>query len=279
MPARLLRWFVLILLAGLLGACALSPEQPEAARQSASLALQQHQHAQASASGLDGRRVWFAGFAMNSTSHAFPGDLRLVERQLSALDHPLLTYEFSNELQTGQLQRPFATPGAFDETMQRIGEQLRPDDLVVLLVSTHGGKGLLSVNAASKDYRPFSSAQFERALKPLGNTPTVIVLSACHAGSFIPKLQRDNRVILTAASAERTSFGCAFEDQNTWFVNALFGPQFDASKSLAELMDQAKATISAREALMKVPASEPQIWIGPKAHWLAERPVRDWWQL
>jgi hypothetical protein len=280
MTARLLRGFALALVIGLLGGCAvLAPDQPEAARQSASLAVQQHQRAQASSRTLGGRRVWFAGFAMNSTSHAFAGDLRLVERRLSALDHPLLIYEFSNERQTGELHRPFATPRAFGETMKQISEQLRPDDLVMLLVSTHGSKGLLSVNAASKDYAPFTSAQFEQALKPLGDTPTIIVLSACHSGSFIPRLERNNRIILAAASAERTSFGCSFEDENTWFINALFGPQFDASKSLAELMAQAQSTVSARETRMKFQASEPQIWIGPKARWLAERPLRDWWHL
>jgi hypothetical protein len=279
MDARLLARLALAFVIGLLGACAvLAPDQPEAARQSASLAQQQHQRAQASSSALDGRRVWFAGFAMNATSHAFAGDLHLVERRLSALEHPLLVYEFSNERQTSGLHRPFATPSAFGETMQRIGEQLRRDDLVLVLVSTHGSKGLLSVNAANKDYAPFGAAQFERALKPLGDTPTIIVLSACHAGSFIPRLARDNRIILAAASAERTSFGCSFEDQNTWFIDALFGPQFDASKSLAELMAQAQATVAAREARMKFVPSEPQIWIGPKVRWLAERPLRDWWR-
>ena len=68
---------------------------------------------------------------------------------------------------------------------------------------------------ASKDYAPFTSAQFEQALKPLGDTPTIIVLSACHSGSFIPRLERNNRIILVAASAERASFGCSFEDENT----------------------------------------------------------------
>lgn len=258
----------------------LAPDQPEAARQSATLAQQQHQRAQASASALGGRRVWFAGFAMNSTSRAFPGDLQLVEHKLAALDHPLLAYEFSNELQSSELRRPFATPRAFGETMQRIGQQLQPDDIVVLLLlSTHGAKGLLSVNAAHKDYAPVTAAQLERALQPLGDVPTVIVLSACHSGSFIPRLERDNRIVLAAASAERGSFGCAFEDQNTWFIDALFGPRFDASKSLAELMKQAQATIAARETQLRYPASEPQIWIGAKAHWLAERPLRDWWQL
>jgi hypothetical protein len=277
MDSPSLRRFILALIVSLLTGCALSPDQPAAARQSAALALQQDQRAAALASTVSGRRVWFAGFAMNSTSKAFPGDLALVERRLAGLGQPLLSHTFSNELQTEELQRPFATPRTFTETMQRIGGQRRPDDLVVVLVSTHGAKGLLSVNAARQDHRPFTSAEFREALKPLGDVPTVILLSACHAGSFIPTLQSDNRIILAAASADRSSFGCDYDSSNTWFIDALFGRHFDASMSIGQLMERAKVMLSAREALKKYRPSQPQIWIGPHARALAERPVRDWW--
>lgn len=264
-----------LLAAALMAGCAVSPDKPE----SDSLALLQHQRTEASAAQAEGRRMWFAGFAMNTRSPAFLGDLDLVKNRLASLGHPLFSYEFSNAWQGRELHRPYATLHTLSQAMERIGRQARPDDIVMLLVSTHGGFGLLSVNANGVDYPPITADQLADALRPLQDTPTVIVLSACHSGSFIPKLQRDNRIILTAASAARSSFGCAFEDRNTWFVEALFGPHFDASESLSQLMTQAQATITEREVLMKYPASEPQIWIGPKARWLAERPLRDWWQL
>src|ERR1044072_2771440 len=37
---------------------------------------------------------------------------------------------------------------------------------------------------------------------------TVVVVSACSAGVFIPALQTENRMIMTAARPDRTSFGC-----------------------------------------------------------------------
>jgi len=272
---RLFACAAAMLAAALTVGCAVSPDKPE----SDSLALLQHRQTAASAARVEGRRMWFAGFAMNTRSSAFLGDLQLVKDRLASLGHPLFSYEFSNAWQGRELQRPYATLHTLGQAMERIGRQARPDDIVVLLVSTHGGVGLLSVNANGLDYPPITADQLADVLKPLQDTPTVIVLSACHSGSFIPRLQGDNRIILTAASAARSSFGCAFEDRNTWFVEALFGPRFDASASLSQLMTQAKATITEREVLMKYPASEPQIWIGPKARWLAERPLNDWWQL
>ena len=279
-PAVLLRCFVLALLASVLQGCASSPDNPEAARQSWALTWRQDQRAKAIAEGMSGPRVWFAGFAMNSTSMAFPGDLALVERRLGEQGHPLPSYSFSNEPQSHAqaLQHPFSTPQTFADAMARIGDQLRQGDLVVVLVSSHGGRGLLSVNAANRDLRPFSAAEFNEALEPLGSVPTIIVLSACHAGSFIPALQRDNRIILTAASADRNSFGCTYDSGNTWFIDALFGRHFDAAMSIDKLMGQAQVMLSAREALAGYVPSQPQMSIGARVRALAERPLRDWWQ-
>src|SRR5665213_3526507 len=50
-----------------------------------------------------------------------------------------------------------------------------------------------------------------------GAKPSVIVISSCFSGQFVPALEGDNRVVLTAARADRTSFGCGESDQFTFF--------------------------------------------------------------
>ena len=50
----------------LIGCAELSPSDPDAQRQSAALQQQQDAQAVQAASQATGRRVWFAGFAMNS---------------------------------------------------------------------------------------------------------------------------------------------------------------------------------------------------------------------
>lgn len=267
---------VVAVLAALLAGCALSPERPEVAAASAALTTRQHQAAEAAAKAVTGRRLWFAGFAMNSTSQAFQGDLELVSRVFSQLGGPTLRYEHSNELQTTALRYPFAGPEALAETVKRIAAQARTDDVVVLLVSTHGNKKVLSVNAANKEFAPLTAHQLARALAPLGETPTLVLLSACYSGSFLPELMRDTRIVLTAASTDRTSYGCDFRSRNTFFIEEMFDRRFDASMSLRQLTARGHAQIAAREATLKLTPSDPRLRIGTKVAWLADRPLQDW---
>ncbi|WP_296597135.1 C13 family peptidase, partial [Phenylobacterium sp.] len=41
-----------------------------------------------------------------------------------------------------------------------------------------------------------------------GKRPTIVVISACFSGVFVPTLALPNRMVVTAARPDRTSFGC-----------------------------------------------------------------------
>ncbi|WP_162786437.1 C13 family peptidase [Hyphomonas sp. CACIAM 19H1] len=41
-----------------------------------------------------------------------------------------------------------------------------------------------------------------------GQRPTVVVVSACFSGVFVPELAAPNRLVMTAARPDRSSFGC-----------------------------------------------------------------------
>ena len=45
-----------------------------------------------------------------------------------------------------------------------------------------------------------------------GSKPSVIVMSACYSGIFVPALEGPDRIVLTAARADRTTFGCGEDD-------------------------------------------------------------------
>jgi len=45
-----------------------------------------------------------------------------------------------------------------------------------------------------------------------GARPTVVIVSACYSGIFVNALAAPNRMVLTAASRERTSFGCGADE-------------------------------------------------------------------
>jgi Peptidase C13 family len=269
----------LLVTIALVGCAELSPADPDAQKQSTALEQQQDAQAVQVASQATGRRVWFAGFAMNSTSTAFQNDMELVSRQLSALGEPVLKYEGSNAPQTKTLQFPFATPATLAEAVQQISSHARPDDIVVVFISTHGNQKILSVNIAHHEFKPMTATQLSAALAPLGDRPTVVILAACFSGSFLPELQGERRIVITSASGERASFGCQADSRNTIFTEELFANDFDASRSLAQTMAEAKVRVARREHVLKLRNSEPQISVGLKMRWLAERPLKDWFQL
>jgi Peptidase C13 family len=192
------------------------------------------------ASQTTGRRVWFAGFAMNSTSTAVQNDVELVARRFSELGGPVLEYEDSNGPQKDKLRFPFATPATLAEAVQQISSHAGPDDIVVVFISSHGNRKILSVNVAHHELKPLTATQLSTALAPLGNRPTVVILAACFSGSFLPDVQAERRIVITSASGERASFGCQADSRNTYFTEALFANGFDVSKSLLRTMADAK---------------------------------------
>jgi hypothetical protein len=162
------------------------------------------------------------------------------------------------------------------EAIRRIADRARDDDIVVVFVSTHGSRKVLSVNAAQLEYDGLTAAQLSDAIAPLGDRPTVVILSACFSGSFVPELHRDSRIVLTAASADKSSYGCNATGRNTFFVEELFKNNFDPDESLVQLMARAKSQTTRRESLLNVVHSEPQIFAGPKSLWLMDRPLTRW---
>ena len=95
-----------------------------------------------------------------------------------------------------------------------------------------------------------------------GTRPTVVIVSACYSGIFVNALSAPNRMVLTAASRERTSFGCGAGETWPWFDGCVIESLPQATDFLA-LAAGTRACVSRREheAGITVP-SEPQLFIG-----------------
>ena len=50
-----------------------------------------------------------------------------------------------------------------------------------------------------------------------------MLLNACYSGTFVPFLASPDTAIVTAAAADRTSFGCEAQNDWTFFGDALVG--------------------------------------------------------
>lgn len=95
-----------------------------------------------------------------------------------------------------------------------------------------------------------------------GTRPTVVVVSACFSGIFINALAAPNRMVLTAASRERTSFGCGADETYPWFDGCIIETLPTATDFLA-LAAGARACVARKEVERGVsPASEPQLFVG-----------------
>ena len=92
--------------------------------------------------------------------------------------------------------------------------------------------------------------------------PTVIIISACFSGMFIPVMHADNRMIFTAARPDRTSFGCGEANQYTFFDQCVL-ESLPKSPDFPALAATTKECVAAREkAEMADPPSEPQLYVG-----------------
>ena len=95
-----------------------------------------------------------------------------------------------------------------------------------------------------------------------GSKPAVIVMSSCYSGQFVPALAGANRMVMTAARPDRTSFGCGDDDHYTFFDGCFLQtlPQTGNFRDLALGTEQC---VSKLEAQMGVDyPSEPQLFIG-----------------
>ncbi len=101
-----------------------------------------------------------------------------------------------------------------------------------------------------------------------GERPTVLLVSACYSGIFsdFDGLATDKRVILTAARADRTSFGCGAENQYTYWDGCLLD-EIDQAKGWDDLFSRVNQCILRKEAGMQTP-SVPQKHIGSEVETL-----------
>lgn len=93
-----------------------------------------------------------------------------------------------------------------------------------------------------------------------GDRPTVILVSACYSGVFLDPLRAPNRIILTAARPDRTSFGCSAGATYTYWDGCLI-ESYDSVETWQELYDTVTACVERREAGGFTP-SEPQAYFG-----------------
>lgn len=95
-----------------------------------------------------------------------------------------------------------------------------------------------------------------------GDRPTVVIVSACYSGVFVPALQGPNRMVMTAARPDRSSFGCGGTDRYPYFDECVL-QSIPQSADLLGLAGTVVGCVQRRERQEGAsPPSEPQVFIG-----------------
>ena len=166
---------------------------------------------------------------------------------------------------------PMGSPASLSLALARVAEAMDVnEDVLVLYTTSHGAPFGLWYNDGDQGYGAISPSRLWGQLSALGIRNRLILVSACFSGVFVPMLSSDTTAIVTASSAERSSFGCQADNDWTFFGDALVNRALRKPQPLAAAADEARGQVAAWEAQAKLPASEPQVAIGAgAARWLA----------
>jgi hypothetical protein len=185
----------------------------------------------------------------------------------------------SNRDPDGEL--PLATPSNLTAALRGMAGILDPaQDLLVVYLAAHGSpEASLETDLPGPLPLPAIDASgLAAALDRAGIKRRAIIISACFADSWTPKLASDTTIVLTAARRDRTSFGCDMESTITFFGHALLEESLRPGVPLAAAFANAKRAIAAREkAEAMTPPSEPQASVGRDmaAIWGAAVPAKS----
>jgi Peptidase C13 family len=153
---------------------------------------------------------------------------------------------------------PLANIRNFTAAVHAIGNVMDKDnDVFVLVMTSHGEQTgfALQLPGGPAELTP---QQVAAALDAEGIRSRVVIVSACFSGIFVPPLANDNTIVITAADAKHTSFGCAPERDWTYFGDAFFHQSLHPGADFENAFDHARLLIHGWEMMDRATPSNPQ---------------------
>ncbi len=207
--------------------------------------------------------LYFVGFAGYSYENVFFEEARsargLFDRAYDTTGRSILLV---NNLATLKAS-PLATTHNLQTALRGLGRIMdRDEDIAVVFLTSHGAPDRLSVEFGPLGLNDLSPGALRAMLDDAGIGWRVIIVSACYSGAFIDALKTERTLVITAARADRASFGCAAGNEFTYFGQAFFAEALHRGGSLIDGFRRAAAAIAAREQREGLVASQPQIHVG-----------------
>jgi hypothetical protein len=170
-----------------------------------------------------------------------------------------------------------ATQLSIGEALKTIAARMnRDEDILFLFLTSHGSREhQLALRQNHMTLRDLPARELGQWLKESGIRWKVVVVSACYSGGFIEPLRDDSTLIITAARHDRASFGCADENDFTYFGRAYFKEALPGARSFQDAFVRADALVAAweKKEQPKEERSLPQLHSTPAIN----QQLARWW--
>jgi len=208
--------------------------------------------------------AFFVGFAGVGEEKVFAQEIELASQVIGARfavgDRRLTLVNDARDL----TDAPLASLSALQYALRGLAAKMNLErDVLFLAISSHGSQDpAIAVSNADLPFNDVTDADLAAALRQSGIKWRVIIISACYAGGFIEALRNPQTIVITAAAADRTSFGCGSDSDLTYFGEAFYRDALPGAGTLREAFERARASIAQRERREHVDASRPQAYFG-----------------
>lgn len=192
---------------------------------------------------------------------------RVLASRFDATGHTIV---LANDEGASKADAP-GSPHTLELALARVAELMdRDEDVLVLYSTSHGEPGMgLVYKDLQRGGGLISPARLAEVLRSLGIKNRLLILQACFSGQFIPQLRDSSSIVVTAAAADRSSFGCKAGNDWTFFGDALINHAFRQPLPLDTQLRRAMILIGAAEDRDQLEPSNPQVSVGSGiARWL-----------
>jgi hypothetical protein len=206
------------------------------------------------------RRLFFVGFAGYGHEAVFKREVIAVRK--------LFDERFGTRGQSVALinhattvdEAPLATRENLEQVLTGLGGMMDAGrDTLFLFITSHGDRGVVAVEMPHMRLEHLRPQALSDMLRRSGIRNRVVVVSACHSGSFIPALADARTLVIAAARADRSSFGCNDKREWTYFGEAYFNQALRKETSFRRAFRHASELIKTWEAKEKLLPSLPQM--------------------
>jgi hypothetical protein len=141
--------------------------------------------------------------------------------------------------------QPMATVTSIRAALQAIAARMdREEDILFLFMTSHGSKEHEFVlSQRGMQLRGLPAARLGELLRESAIRWKVVLVSACYSGGFIDPVKDDRTLVITAARRDRRSFGCADENDFTYFGRAFFKEALPGARSFTQAFERASTLV------------------------------------